>query len=166
MLKGTIKYSISESSAVIRLEGKITWETSIELNTFFQCLLDDKTIKTIFIDCSDTTYLDSTLLGILVHFKRKSDERDVHSIVAAPSEICNGLFSDIGLNKVLDIQSEPPPVMGIVKELPVGKDISISDIEMLIKNAHEELMKLNEKNRELFSPVVSIFNIKNQRKAR
>lgn len=163
MIGGTIKYSLSESSAVVKLTGKITWEVSVELNSLFQCMLEDTAMKTIYIDCSDTTYLDSTLLGIFVHFKRKSEDHHINSIVSAPSEVVTGLFNDIGLNKVLDIQSEMPPPMELTNELQISKDMSINDIELLIKSAHEELMNLNEKNRELFSPVVSIFNIRNQR---
>jgi hypothetical protein len=51
--------------------------------------------------------------------------------------------------------------MGIVNELPLDKRNASSEIEFLIKEAHEELMKLNEKNRGLFSSVVDTFKNKN-----
>jgi len=164
MTGGKIQYSLSDTSVVIKLIGKITWDQSIELNALFQCIMSYDTLKTAYIDCSDTSYMDSTMLGILVHFKRRSEEHGFHVVISSPSEICDGLFNDVGLNKVFDIRKEPPPELNAFRELPLGKDVTTTDIEELIKEAHEELMRLNEKNRALFSPVVNIFNIKNKRK--
>lgn len=160
MPRGTINYSLAETYAVIKLSGKVTWEVSIELNTLFQCLLGEDNIKTTFIDCADTEYMDSTMLGILVHFKRKSENEHTQVVLSAPSEVCLNLFNDVGLNKVFDIQDDRPKTESEFRELPLGKDVTTADIEYLIKKAHEELMSLSEKNRAIFSPVVNIFNIK------
>ena len=51
--------------------------------------------------------------------------------------------------------------MGIVNELPLGRRILPLEIERLIKAAHEELMTLNKKNKDMFSPVVDSFNNQN-----
>jgi anti-anti-sigma factor len=160
MPRGTINYSLAETYAVIKLSGKVTWEVSIELNTLFQCLLGEANIKITYIDCADTEYMDSTMLGVLVHFKRKSEHEHTEVILSAPSEVCSNLFNDVGLNRVFNIQDDRPKIESEFRELPLGKEVTTADIESLIKKAHEELMSLNEKNRAIFSPVVNIFNIK------
>jgi anti-anti-sigma factor len=160
MPRGTINYSLAETYAIIRLSGKVTWEVSIELNTLFQCLLGEENIKTTYIDCADTEYMDSTMLGVLVHFKRKSENGHTQVILSAPSEVCTNLFNDVGLNRVFNIQIDRPKNESEFRELPLGKDVTTVEIENLIKQAHEELMSLNDKNRAIFSPVVNIFNIK------
>lgn len=161
MAKGSILYSLSETFAVVKLVNKITWEASVELNTLFSCLLKELKVSILYLDCSETSYVDSTILGTLVHFKKKSDLQNLCVIIASPSKNCETILGDVGLTKVFIINHGQPPAMGIVNELPLGKRIAPSEIESLIKEAHEELMKLNEKNRGLFSPVVDTFNNQN-----
>jgi anti-anti-sigma factor len=160
MAGGSILYSLSETYAVVKLVNKITWETSVDLNTLFSCLLKEIKINILYLDCSETSYIDSTILGTLVHFKKKSDLQNLSVIIASPSKICETILGDVGLTKVFVINRGQPPAMGIVNELPLGKRNTPSEIESLIKEAHEELIKLNEKNRELFSSVVDTFRNK------
>lgn len=161
MTGGVIQYSLLESYAVVKLVNKITWEASVELNTLFSCLLKELKVNTLFLDCSETSHIDSTILGTLVHFKKKSDIQNLCVIIASPSKNCESILTDVGLNKVFLINCGQPPAMGIVNELPLGKKNTPLEIELLIKEAHEELMKLNEKNRGLFSSVVDTFENKN-----
>jgi anti-anti-sigma factor len=161
MARGAIKYSLSETFAVVKLVERITWEASVELNTLFACLLKDLHISVLYLDCSETSYVDSTILGTIVHFKKKSDTHNLNVIICSPSKACETILTDVGLNKVFQIVTDLSPVMEITKELPLGKQIPPSEIEKLIKNAHEELMKLNKKNRNMFAQVVNTFKKSN-----
>ena len=161
MSGGTILYSFSGTFAVVKLVNNITWESSVELSTLLLCLLKELNLNTLYLDCSETSYLDSTILGTLVHFKKKSDNENLSITISSPSSVCDALLTDVGLNKVFKIENNLSPVMEIVNELPLGRKIPPLEIEQLIKEAHEELMLLNKKNKDMFSPVVDTFNNQN-----
>ena len=158
MVGGKISYSLFPNYAVVKLIKRITWEMSGELNALFLCLLKELQLSILYIEMSETNYVDSTILGILVQIKKRSDDQSVKVIISSPAEVCEALLTDVGLNKIFEISKDNPPQIGILKEIPLGKTMTILEIELLIKSAHEELMNLNEHNRELFSPVVDILN--------
>ncbi len=155
MVEGKLSYSLFQQCAAVKLIQKITWEISAEINTLFSYLLKELHLTTLYIDMSETTYIDSTILGIIVHCKKRSSDQGIKIILCSPSKPCENILSDIGMDKVFEINRGFIPKLEVSRELPVEKKMTTLEIELLIRDAHEELMNMNEHNRELFSPVVN-----------
>lgn len=164
MIDGRIKYSICTKSIIVKLIKKVTWEISDELNSLLTCLLKAPSFETLYIDFSETSYVDSTILGVLVHFRNISLEQKFRMVICSPNNDCETLLHDVGLNKVLTIENESPPCDTSFTELTLGTKKTIEEMELLIKEAHKELMCLNDKNKTTFAAVVDHFEREHEKK--
>ncbi len=154
MIGGKVFYFLFQEYAIVKLNQKITWEMSTEISALFSFLLKNPTLRTLYLDMSETSHVDSTILGTIVHLKKNADLTNVKVVICSPSKQCVNILIDVGLNKVLKIDNGPPPKMKIACELSFGTEKTIQEIEALIKDAHEELVNLNDKNKKQFSSVI------------
>jgi anti-anti-sigma factor len=158
-IKGQIFYSLINNALVLKFINNITWLVSSTLSNFITCSLKNKQISHLYIDLSETTYIDSTILGVFVHFKNARHVTNVETILVAPSKTCDEILSSVGLHKIFLIETSISSNPGIFYELPLDEKLSTEEIAEIIKDAHRDLMNLNDKNKELFSPVVEGFAI-------
>jgi anti-anti-sigma factor len=154
---GNITYYLSDSIAVVKPSTRMTWESSLEFKTLLFYIINELRFNKLFIDLSETTHIDSTILGVIVHTKKNQLSEDLCVVLSSPTKECEALLNDVGLHKVFEINKKPAPVMSIAHELPLGQNKTIADIELLIKEAHQELIQLNDRNRKLFSSVIDTF---------
>jgi anti-anti-sigma factor len=153
MIKGSLEFSLTEDSCVVRLIGAITWEVSADLDTFLGCVLNEIVIKKVYFDLSQTTYMDSTSLGVLAHFKRHTFQYQVVFSLLNPSEEIFKNLHDVGLTRIFEIvRSQEQPASG--SPVPSSKKYSPKEISALIRKTHVALINLNEKNKELFDHIV------------
>jgi anti-anti-sigma factor len=117
MVGGKIYYSLSQQFAIVKLFQKMTWEVGVELNALFSCLLNELKLKILYLDMSETSYVDSTILGTLVHLNKNTDSINVKTVICSPSKQCEMVLIDVGLHKVLKIDNGPPPKMELASEL-------------------------------------------------
>lgn len=158
MIGGKVLYYMYQEYAIVKLSQKITWEMSTEISALFSFLLKNTALRIIYLDMSETSHVDSTILGTIVHLKKDADHNTVKVVICSPLKQCETILIDVGLNKVLKIDNGPPPKMEFASELLFGTEKTIQEIEALIKDAHEELVKLNDKNKQQFSSVIDTFN--------
>jgi anti-anti-sigma factor len=153
MLKGSLEFSLTEDSCVVRLIGAITWEISADLDTFLGCVLNEIVIKKVYFDLSQTSYMDSTSLGVLAHFKRHTFQYHVVFSLLNPSEEIFKNLHDVGLTRIFEIvRSNVPPSSG--SPVPSSKKYSPKEISALVRKTHLALVSLSEKNRELFDHII------------
>lgn len=154
MMGGKVFYFLFQEYAIVKLNQKITWEMSTEISALFSFLLKNPALRILYLDMSETVHVDSTILGTIVHLKKNADNVNVKVVICSPSKQCVNILIDVGLNKVLKIDNGSPPKMEIASELLFGTEKTIQEIEALIKDAHEELVNLNDKNKKQFSSVI------------
>lgn len=109
--------------------------------------------KITILDLSETTYIDSTFLGLIAKYtmKFKNDFNEYLSILNPTNEVLTALKQTGILNFVV-ILNEDIIVNGTKIE---KKDFKSSNIAKHILEMHEILSDLNEKNKKVFSDVVN-----------
>lgn len=109
--------------------------------------------KITILDLSETTYIDSTFLGLIAKYtmKFKNDFNEYISILNPTNEVLTALKQTGILNFVV-ILNEDIIVNGTKIE---KKDFKSSNIAKHILEMHEILSDLNEENKKVFSDVVN-----------
>lgn len=109
--------------------------------------------KITILDLSETTYIDSTFLGLIAKYtmKFKNDFNEYLSILNPTNEVLTALKQTGILNFVV-ILNEDIIVNGTKIE---KKDFKSSNIAKHILEMHEILSNLNEENKKVFSDVVN-----------
>ena len=109
--------------------------------------------KITILDLSETTYIDSTFLGLIAKYtmKFKNDFNEYLSILNPTNEVLTALKKTGILNFVV-ILNEDIIVNGTKIE---KKDFKSSNIAKHILEMHEILSDLNEDNKKVFSDVVN-----------
>lgn len=109
--------------------------------------------KITILDLSETTYIDSTFLGLIAKYtmKFKNDFNEYLSILNPTNEVLTALKQTGILNFVV-ILNEDIIVNGRKIE---KKDFKSSNIAKHILEMHEILSDLNEDNKKVFSDVVN-----------
>ncbi len=128
---------------IIKISGKATMKnvTSIEK-------ILNESIKTPILDFTETTYLDSTFLGLIAKytmiFKNKNNE--YLNLLKPNKEIVN-ILKQTGILKFLVILDEEILIEGKqIESLPANPK--------QILELHETLMNLNDENKKTFASVV------------
>lgn len=134
---------------ILKIYGKATMKNS-------QAIADlmDKMNKTPILDLSETTYVDSTFLGLIAKytmlFKKKNDE---FITILKPTEEVLTCLRRTGILKFLIVVDKTLKISG--KEVNV-ENIDNKKLAKHILELHEILMNLNEENRKEFSRVVEL----------
>jgi anti-anti-sigma factor len=153
---GNILYAKEDNKYFIKLTGNLRFTSGHDFNTLLNVLFKDPDLKDIMIDMSEADYLDSTILGLLAktaNFMIKKFQRK--ATVLSVNEDINYLLDSIGLNDVFIIVDNCNCTREMLKEMP---NINSSEQESArtILEAHQQLVKLNEKNKTIFKDVIEL----------
>lgn len=153
---GNILYAKEDNKYFIKLTGNLRFTSGHDFNTLLNVIFKDPDLKDIMIDMSEADYLDSTILGLLAktaNFMIKKFQRK--ATVLSVNEDINYLLDSIGLNDVFIIVDDCNCTQEMLKEMP---NINSSERESArtILEAHQQLVKLNEKNKTIFKDVIEL----------
>lgn len=142
-----ILYATLEKYNIVKVCTSATMRNSEQVSEFLE--KDKITI----LDLSETTYIDSTFLGLIAKYtmKFKNDFNEYLSILNPTNEVLTALKQTGILNFVV-ILNEDIIVNGTKIE---KKDFKSSNIAKHILEMHEILSDLNEDNKKVFSDVVN-----------
>ena len=90
--------------AVLRLIGEIDATTLLGFRGEADVLLLDDTIRELIVDLSETTLLDWSGLGLLVHLKMLACDNAIGLILRSVPPRVRSLLALSGLDRVLDIR--------------------------------------------------------------
>jgi len=123
---------VKENSAVLKLATKCIAADSKEI---FKLVKSEeyKNIKELTIDFSETEYIDSSTIGVLVAISREYTSRDANMIISNLNDDLDELFSDTGLDLIFNITNST----GSIDEASV--DIFEESIEIRLDIAKEEI---------------------------
>lgn len=111
----------------------------------------------IYIDLSETRYMDSTFLGIMVGIdKRLHAHLKTHLYILNPNEISYKLLKNMGLDRFLQIIAKKLP--DDISYTKFDEEVSIDEIEKtkIVLNSHKELTFLSEKNKKRFETLTNL----------
>jgi anti-anti-sigma factor len=151
-----ILYSKSDQIYFIKLVGNLRFTSGRDFDSLLDIVFKDPDVKDIMIDMSEADYLDSTILGLLAkiaNFMIKKFHRKV--TILSTNEDINYLLNNIGLNEVFIIVESCDCSKEILQKIPNIKSSEQANA-ITILEAHRQLVKLNEKNRDVFKDVIKL----------
>ena len=154
MEDGKILYAIVEDTCILKMVGAIVYRISPGFDQFLQKVSEDKSVTNFIVDLTDTVHIDSTNLGLLakLHEFSVAKSSEMPTVVSTKESI-NEVLKNIGFSKMFNLIDSLDDVQSGFKELPQGEN-SKENLSEIMLNAHRELAKLNEVNKEAFKDVI------------
>ena len=121
----------------------------------FSTVLLDAGYERIIVDLSQCTGMDSTFLGVLAGMATHIEDRKAPLVVivnASPSNV--ETLDDVGLTNFVEIHPEPVAVPDIETYRIDDDQIPDMDRVEFIKESHEKLISIDERNRQKFGALI------------
>ena len=138
---------------LIKVEGNATMHNSLLFKGIVDEMLEKK-VKEFIIDLSQCTGMDSTFIGVLggiASLSEKSKETSPKIIVINLTPYLRNLLDSLGISEILTIKNNIEVPNIATKAIQAKSPYQDTKKRMtLIKEAHEYLVSLNEKNKKLF----------------
>ncbi|PLX18664.1 MAG: anti-sigma factor antagonist [Candidatus Muiribacterium halophilum] len=95
------KEQIKSDIVLLKLKGKLIYDTEEDVNLAFQELLNQE--KSVFLDISELNYINSSGLGIFINLLKNVKKIGKRLIVINPSPEVKVLFEITSLDKMFEI---------------------------------------------------------------
>ncbi len=139
---------------VLKLIGDVRVTLGPTISTFLTRLGESKTFKSIIIDLTETTGIDSTTLGLLAKISLTTQKSfSTIPTIISPNEDMTRILESMGFEKIFVILKELVTECGQLGELHT-EIVSESKLRKQVLDAHRVLMSLNERNRGEFRDLV------------
>lgn len=153
----SILVSQGDDKALIRVLGRGSFKNARHVKCYADKLLERGTTHFI-LDLQECTHMDSTFMGMLAGLSvnlRKNNGTPPQIVNASPRNL--ELLQGLGLDRVLDIPSEPLDLSTIefssVK--PEEPGTSKKELTKTMLEAHENLLEVDKKNAPKFQDVIT-----------
>ncbi len=145
---------IINNGYIIKVTGKGTMEYCSELFQFLSDKIENENIENIYFELSETTYLDSSFIGVIVSVQKKLKKMQKGNLILLnPSEKSKEIMSTMGLLEIMPIQEDHTfKNIEVSGEIKKRLEKNYKDIQVLLES-HQNLMELNSENRKRFSLV-------------
>ena len=146
-----------ESAVYIRAEGLANMKNTPLLKEFLDQQLADDATK-VFIDLSACKGMDSTFMGTLVGYSAQFSEVKGTLAVLNPSMQNRKLLDMLGVSAVLPVIGDHP--VPDLKFFSLNGDEAVSTLARaeMMKEAHVQLSKLSEANKEKFAAFLQVLD--------
>ena len=152
--KGKILVASKDGVYLMKFVGDVRVTLCAAADTFLEGMFRDNQFKSVVVDLSKTTGIDSTSLGILAKLSILARERFNYTptLISTNKDITR-LLTSVGFDDVFRIVREPIAHKEQLGELP-KRETSEEDVRERVLEAHRALVSLNETNREAFQDLV------------
>lgn len=104
-IPGAIGFAVSvaavDDDTVVRVEGDLDCFSAPQLRAVLLELADGP--RRVVLDVSDSTFIDSTGLGVLVGGLKRISEQGGHMVVRSPTPMTTRLFEVTGVSRLFEI---------------------------------------------------------------
>ena len=157
-----ILYANHDDSHVLKFLGDVRVTLGPTLSKFLKNMSRTSNGRSIIIDLTETTSIDSTALGFLakisLHFQKFQGSKP--TIISTNPEITRILIN-MGFDSIFIISESVISKCSDLSELPV-QDASEPELREQVLDAHRTLMKLNGKNKACFQNLVEALECEKQ----
>ncbi len=154
MEDGKVFYSFVESACVIKMVGAMLYKSCQDLNRFLDKVMEDPKINEFVVDLSETTYINSTNLGLISKLYELSiRKKGPRPLIVSTRENINEILLDIGFANIFDIIHDVNLENAQFDTIPETEK-SQEKLGRIMLDSHRALSKLNLKNKEQFKDVI------------
>lgn len=155
MEKNKIEFGWIDEKVIIRIVGKGSFLNSRHFKIAATDLLE-KAYDTITVDLADCHSMDSTFIGVLTGVTLKMIKTNKHNVVLANMcKVNRETLETLGVIRFFDVEEKPCSFEAdfeSVEDIPEDPDEAVNQIKHILE-AHETLMKADEKNTQRFKLV-------------
>lgn len=156
MPKGEYKFAKEDNNYFIKLSGQLKYTECSNFSSFINKLDSDKDYNEILADMTETTYIDSTNLGLLAKLAQLVIDKSNHRMtVITTNENVTELLHNIGFDDICLLIEETSKSEYPYEHI-MGIDKAEESMAKVMLEAHRRLMNLNEKNELEFKNVVNL----------
>jgi len=140
----------------LALVGRVTYANCRGLDTFISRVLADTDITDVVADLRRTSYLDSTVLGLLATIASGLETKNGHRavLICAEGDV-SILLKSLALDSVFDmLEQSDDTVLEDFQPIADASSQARPTVRVLLK-AHRALLDLSDENRGRFQSVVS-----------
>jgi anti-anti-sigma regulatory factor len=154
MSTGHVEYASLNGTHIFKLIGEVRAQSCISLDKLLNRIELQSNIVGAIVDLTQTTFIDSTVLGILAKLGLKLKQiHHIQAVMLSTNSDITTLANSMGLSQVfviLDYCGDP----NICTKALVDEHITHSNMLCTVLDAHRTLMQLNESNQNMFEPLV------------
>ncbi|MGC9659313.1 anti-anti-sigma factor [Acinetobacter pittii] len=154
MSTGHVEYASLNGTHIFKLIGEVRAHSCISLDKLLNRIEQQENVVGAIVDLTQTTFIDSTVLGILAKLGLKLKQtHHIQAVMLSTNPDITTLANSMGLGQVFVILNYcgDPNVCTLTLT-----DEQITHNAMLgtVLDAHKTLMKLNANNQNMFEPLV------------
>lgn len=154
MSTGHVEYASFNGTHIFKLIGEVRAHSCISLDKLLNRIEQQNNVVGAIVDLSQTTFIDSTVLGILAKLGLKlKQSHGIQAVMLSTNNDITTLANSMGLGQVfvvLNYCGDP----NVCTNTLVEEHISHSAMLTTVLDAHKTLMKLNHNNQNMFEPLV------------
>ncbi|MCH4248069.1 anti-anti-sigma factor GigB [Acinetobacter populi] len=151
---GRIEYASLNGTHIFKIIGEVRAQACISLDNLLNKIDQNSQIVGAIVDLTETTFIDSTVLGILAKLGIKlKQNHGIQAVMLSTNPDITTLANSMGLNQVFVILNYCGNPNVCTKAL-VEDNISHAAMLKTVLEAHRTLMQLNENNQNMFEPLV------------
>ena len=119
MQDGKILYAIVDGTCILKLVGAIIYSLSPGFDSFLDKIVQDKEVDSFTIDLTETSYIDSTNLGLLAKLPKFSpDQSSGPPTLISNQDSINEVLHNVGFPKIFNIIDYQDEKDSLLTELP------------------------------------------------
>ena len=154
MSTGHVEYASLNGTHIFKLIGEVRAQSCISLDKLLDKIEQQKNVVGAIVDLTETTFIDSTVLGILAKLGLKLKQvHHIQAVMLSTNSDITTLANSMGLGQVfviLNYCGDPSVCTRALME----EHVTHGNMLDTVLDAHKTLMKLNASNQNMFEPLV------------
>jgi len=154
MSTGHVEYASLNGTHIFKLIGEVRAQSCISLDKLLNRIEQQQNVVGAIVDLTETTFIDSTVLGILAKLGLKLKQvHHIQAVMLSTNPDITTLANSMGLGQVFVILNYCKEPLVCTREL-CEEEITHNTMLKTVLDAHKTLMQLNENNQNMFEPLV------------
>ena len=156
MMPGKVQFAESQGTWLVKLFGEVRLTLCQALETFLEKVTSDSKFRSIIIDVSEASTIDSTSLGLLAKLSIKTQKLfGLMPVLISTRRDITRLLLSMGFDKVfIIVEHMDKSVAFSMHDLPCDISADEQATHQRVLDAHRTLMSLNDDNRKAFRDLV------------
>ena len=154
MSPGHVEYASLHGTHFFKLVGEVRAQSCISLDKLLNKIEQQEHVDGAIVDLTQTTFIDSTVLGVLAKLGLKLKQvHHIQAVMLSTNTDITTLANSMGLSQVFVMLNYNGDQNVCTKAL-AEENITHSNMLTTVLDAHKTLMQLNASNQNMFEPLV------------
>lgn len=151
---GRIEYASLNGTHIFKIIGEVRAQSCISLDNLLNKFEQNTPVVGAIVDLTETTFIDSTILGLLAKVGLKLKQQyHIQTVMLSTNADITTLANSMGLNQVFVILNYCGE-SNVCTQALVEENTTHAAMLKTVLEAHRTLMQLNEANKNMFEPLV------------